>query len=62
MDLLLEIDSQFYGPFVTSYKKGEKELIFKMTEYHLWNHGGKPTLLQENFKDPEKDWIPTESV
>ena len=29
MELLLKIDLEFYGPFVTSYKKGDKVRIVK---------------------------------
>ena len=33
-----------------------------ISERHLRNHGGDPTLLQENFKYPEQDYIPYEFV
>ena len=32
VDLLLKIDSEFYGPFVTSYKKGDKLRIVKFLD------------------------------
>ena len=32
VDLLLEIDPEFYGPFVNKDKKCD--------EFHLWNYGG----------------------
>ena len=61
MYLLLEIDPEFYGSFMTTYKKGENTNC-KIPERHICNHGGEPNLLQEVCKDPGQDWIPTEFV
>ena len=44
VNLLLEIDPELYGPFVTTDKNIEKLIILLFIKY-IWNDGGYPDIL-----------------
>ena len=57
VDLLLKIDSEFYGPFVTSYKKGDKLRIVKFLDAIYWTMVASLLYYKKFVKILNKNWL-----